>query len=243
MTDITNRFYKNPTDTYVFIEHVWLDDIYRIDYNRSYSRNPVYGYRDKQYGQVAEGRELITGNIIVNFFRPGYLADTIAGLHRESPSQLNKQNPYNEIERLKKEIDSQIEEAYKNYNPGTDERREAISRVFSYAASIGMSEYTAEVFRDAFARTEPRSTRNRYSNSDPFAQKRHFDIQIYYGHPDNEDTIIEQLKNCALLGQSKTISAAGSPNGDLSSSAQVILEVYPFVAQTVEYSETNQGVN
>lgn len=243
MVNQPERFYKNPTDTYVFIENIWMDDIYRVDFNRNFSRSPQYGYRDKRYGQISEGRELITGNIVINFSEPGYLSAAIAGLQSNYPNKVNTKNPYNEIENLKKEINSRIEEIYQTYEPGSAERRQGIARLYSYAASVGMSEYTTSIFRDAFAKTEPKKVRNSYTFVDPFEQKRHFNIQLYYGHPDDPDAIVEELEMCALLGQSKTMSAAGSPNGDMSSSAQVILEVYPFVARNIRYIENSKGVN
>ena len=48
------------------------------------------------------------------------------------------------------------------------------------------------------------------------------------------DVKIRHIKKCVLFGESQTISAAGSPAGDMSSSAQPILESYPFIGQRVE---------
>ena len=83
------RFYPTPsTCTYTLHKSnkygdnhggdaMLVDDMYRVDFQRRISHQPIYGYDDTQFAFVAQGKELVTGNMIINFRYPGYLRNLI----------------------------------------------------------------------------------------------------------------------------------------------------------------------
>lgn len=223
--------YKSPVDTYIFVNDVWVEDVYRVDWDLKRSRVPIYGYDDVYYGQVAEGKQIITGTILVNFTDTSYFTAALRGLHLSGLGNQRKIDPYDRIKNLKDRISKEIEEAYKEDDEIT--RGKSLSRIMRFARKEGLQDYFVNFMRDLF---KPVSS-NRLTSlgfEDPIDfNPRHFKLQIYYGHPSSRNVRIREFRKCALMGEGQTISAAGAPNGDMSSSAQVILEVYPFIAQSI----------
>lgn len=232
--------YKTPVETYVFINNVWIDDVYRVDWQLERNRMPIYGYNDIVYGQIAEGRQRITGNIFINFTEPGYLTQALAGVGALGPPARSTRDPYERIEALKLQVAKDLQDAYRKYPDGTQERREAIAGVVSFARREGIGDFIIDYLRESFSPDRIKDEVN--SLEEPIDSPRiHFDMQIVYGYPE-PGTKMRTLKKCSLLGEGQVISAAGSPGGDLSSSAQTILEVYPFVAQRSVVGEWDPSI-
>lgn len=69
--------YPTPGDVKIYIGTSYVDDAYRIDYNEQNSKVPLSGYHQKHHVQVADGKVLVVGNIIIHFRFPGYLTYAI----------------------------------------------------------------------------------------------------------------------------------------------------------------------
>lgn len=226
----TEKFYKQPINTYVFVENVWLDDIYRLDFRLERQRAPIYGWNDVHYGIVAEGKQLIVGNILIHFTQPGYLVSAINEAVSRRVASIDTSDPYSRLERARRGVSEELLYVYDQTAEGSDERKNRITQLLANSKNQGIQDEVIQSLRKAFI---PNTIDLRYAeNEEPIdIPRKHFNIQIYYGHPEDPDTIIRELKQCVLTGQGQTISAAAQGGGDMSSSAQTILEVYPFMAQ------------
>jgi hypothetical protein len=78
--------YPTPGDVKIYIDDLWVDDAYRIDYEEQDKKIPLWGYHQKKYSDVADGKAIVVGNIIIHYRFPGYLNHAIqrALIARES---------------------------------------------------------------------------------------------------------------------------------------------------------------
>ncbi len=226
------NYFKHPAETYVMINDVYLDDVYRVDFSMDESKMPIYGYRDRLYNQVTKGKSKVVGNLFLNFSSPGYLYTAlVSDAFKGVPGKESRISPYKEAENQLDQLNSEMSEIFKN-NSSQEDRRKQISALFTRASRLGLTSQLAESLRYAFGSDGSRlvdkgTIEPTDSNIKPFK------IKIYYGHPEDPGSIIREITECYLLGTNQVISAAGSPGGDLSSSAQVILEVYPFIGREI----------
>jgi hypothetical protein len=68
-----------------------------------------------------------------------------------------------------------------------------------------------------------------------------FDIIVRYGFQDRPGGYVRVFKDINLIGEEQVVSAQAGAGGDISSSAQPLLEVYPFFCRTIEVKKY-QGV-
>jgi hypothetical protein len=66
-------FYSGSQIT-VWFGNILIDDINAIQWNRSQSKRPIYGYASQQFDAVAKGTVIIQGNFTINFRQRGYLS-------------------------------------------------------------------------------------------------------------------------------------------------------------------------
>ena len=90
---MATKFYPTPSDVRCYIGNIELDDVFRVDFKRQINHQPVYGYNDQKYGFVAKGKELVTGQIVMNFRYPGYLN---AAIKKAKEEQTSSDEVYNE---------------------------------------------------------------------------------------------------------------------------------------------------
>jgi len=81
------RHYPSASTTTWYVNQYLIDDIYRVDFQRKTNDQPIWGYASKKFDFVARGRELVTGNIVINFRYPGYLKNLLT-LQRASDEQM-----------------------------------------------------------------------------------------------------------------------------------------------------------
>lgn len=65
--------YPTPGDVKLYVDDLWVDDVYRVDYEEQNKKVPLWGYHQKHYADVADGKVIIVGNIIIHYRFPGYL--------------------------------------------------------------------------------------------------------------------------------------------------------------------------
>ena len=64
----------------IFIGGFWLDDARGIEFQVSDPKEPLYGFRDVQFRQVARGQTVVHGILDLNFRFKGYLSLALARL-------------------------------------------------------------------------------------------------------------------------------------------------------------------
>ena len=78
---MANKFYPTPSTTNYYINGYLIDDVFRIDFKRAQQHQPIYGYHSDKFDFVARGKELVTGQIVINYRYPGYLRNVIERGH------------------------------------------------------------------------------------------------------------------------------------------------------------------
>jgi len=234
-----NRFYPTPSTTQYYIGGILIDDVYRVDFQRRVNRQPIYGYDDRLYGFVAEGKELVSGNIIINYRYPGYLKNVV--LRSIADTQASKdfisKNLGEERGLVSQEsIDLTIKEMEEVLTVA--EKMEILANRLIEAGALTNQQLVDRLkrtFEDRFAQgPDPDAVRAFGSLESPVSEGvAMFDLTVKYGFQKAETTYTRVFKDVVLVGESQTVSAAAGAGGDFSSSAQNLLEIYPFFAKTI----------
>lgn len=72
--DINKFSYYSGSQITVWFGDILIDDIVSIQWVRSQSKRPIYGYASQQFDAVANGTVMIQGNFSINFRQSGYLS-------------------------------------------------------------------------------------------------------------------------------------------------------------------------
>lgn len=213
--------YPSPADVKLYIGGEWVDDAYRVDYNVSTPRTPLYDYTSKFYKDVAEGHTIVQGQLIINYRFPNYLLAAI-----------NKQL-FRDPEVLK-----ELSESFNMYREMAEGDSESKVRKLIELKRLGALKPAKQAAKSLYS-NQPGTT-NR--SLDPKAKLEKavisqkdmvpFNITIKYGG--DEAFYSHTIKNCVIIGEGQTISAAALAGGDLSASSLPIYEVYNFFGRKVE---------
>jgi len=246
-----NKFYPTPSTTKCYIGDIELDDIFRVDFKRNINHQPIYGYNDQQFGFVAKGKELVSGQIVINFRYPGYLASVLKKM--DIHKQINEKS-LAVFDKKGVDISKLNKSARRDYILTHLESLPDVLSKTAFAASL-----TEEVKDSKYRETEithlKDALKDLYINDIQESQKASmqlnefsgfnspldfdikntkFDLIIQYGFHENSNMYKRVFKDCVLVGESSTASAAAGAGNDMSSSAQSILEIYPFFARTID---------
>jgi hypothetical protein len=253
------RHYPTPSTTTYYINEYIIDDMYRVDFKRTQQHQPVWGYDSVKYDFIAKGKEITSGNIIVNFRYPGYLRnvlvkheadskrllqrivgknilpgktmDQIDAEHQDPAGLLaeidNLANPSDQASLIAAQMTKEIEIKNISLNkldlPVLKALKASLEERF-YMASHGTSE-------------EHIGTQSRYSSPLDSGEIIPFDMTCRYGFQGVPGGFVRIFRDIVLLGEQETVSASVNMGGDMSSSAQPILEVYPFVCRSIDIEE------
>lgn len=284
---VNTRIYPTPSTTKYYIsqsgggKHYLVDDMYRVDFQRRVTHQPIYGYNSRKFDFVAKGKELTTGNIVINFRYPAYLYNLLAVSDMEAslndyaankaiwkgerlPGMLDfdPANTFATLESMEnsddklKFLSNILIDEIAPTSAGSVKKRNyysSLSNLTSMATNIGGQEATGtsinsvlqlallvkDMYKRKFAGKEaPPTVHDGPLDRGLFHPNRGFDIVVEYG----PDTGIKPLsarfkrvfKDCYLTGEEETVSASAGVGNDLSSSAQPILEIYPFFCKNIE---------
>lgn len=251
MLNRTRRFYPTPSTITYYIGDLLIDDVFRVDFQRKVSHQPIWGYDSKLYDFVAQGKEIVTGNIIINYRYPGYLKNAInryaAGALETSEQvkvrfeedqkvtysptffatldslDIDQKASFLANTLLQKSGNSKL-----HINNGVVEK--SISRIKQDIRKVyGANSSSEETPGDGDFFKSPLDERTILS----------FDLTTRYGFQNISGGYIRKFKDCILIGESETVSSSAGAGGDMSSSAQPILEIYPFFARTIETIKSN----
>jgi hypothetical protein len=245
------RFYPTPSTTKCYVNGIELDDMFRVDFKRNINHQPIYGYDDQQFGFVARGKELVSGQIIINFRYPGYLTaiiknskkyqDILARSTEIFYEDNNRISTSVENDRLagimesmndsdKAKYVTQLMLGVSNATPGAREQQ-----IIDFKNQL-KDLYIADAKKSGQdqAILELNSFNGLQSPLDFDTSTNKFDLKVKYGFQDKDGMYERVFKECVIVGESSTVSAAAGAGNDMSSSAQGILEVYPFFCKTIK---------
>lgn len=213
--------YPSPAEVKVFInENMWVDDVYRIDYNLTNQRIPLYDYTSQFFKGVAEGHSIVQGQLIINYRFPGYLKYAIEQRLVKDPSVTRPMN--------------EAADAFRDLSEGTD--ADKVRKLLAYKRAGSLS-YAKQLMS---YNGEDNNTNDRNFNSSLTHSKISFNIKITYGG--TEALHSKTIENCYIIGESQVISASAVANGDTSSSGMPIYEIYSFFGKRIIDQITDRGV-
>lgn len=79
----TKRYFSS-LDAEIYMGGVRILDIYRIDFSYQENKMPIYGFNSFMPSKVIVGQKLIQGTFVINFTKPGYIAELLSGTMKES---------------------------------------------------------------------------------------------------------------------------------------------------------------
>lgn len=212
--------YPSPAEVKVYTNGTWVDDAYRVDYNVSTPRIPLYDYTSKFYKDVAEGHTIVQGQLVINYRFPNYLASALEGKIFKDPDVLKELNESLEIYR-----DMSIS--------SSEDKVRRLIELKRIGALEPAKQVTNTLYGDvpAFNGILPLGSQTKKT---VISQRGilPFDIEIWYGNENSN--YVRVLRDCVLIGEGQVISAAAMAGGDLSSSSMPIFEVYSFFAKSVD---------
>jgi len=225
--------YPTPSQSKLFIDDIWIDDAHQIDYRSENARIPIYGYNRAQFVKVAHGKELITGNIVINYRFPNYLGHAIVEALR------NKKVVSERLKSSKVGDPSTQKAPHMNRKEMRDVLREmkrtnATGRLKLLAESMdkGTFHQISGLSRVMFDRDLSDLPGEEFDPVRISSSVGGFNMVLTYGHVSGR-SIVETIEECYITGRGKSMTAS-SGGGGASSSGSVIYEVYPFVARTVQ---------
>lgn len=253
------RFYPSPSTVTYFINDILIDDMFRVDFQRKVNYQPIWGYDSRKFDFIAKGKEIVTGNLIINYRYPGYLRAAIksaqesndairVAAEREIESKQNSAIGQGFLQ----EIDSQIlEDKSKTLsNLILKNSTSLFNRQVSEISAGTRTEFNIGTFRNQSLVNELKSKLRSYYGSEPEEEQNNdflspldeddiiaFDLTMSYGFEGRGQPYSRIIKDCVLIGESETVSASAGISDDMSSSAQPILEVYSFFARTIEVKQ------
>jgi hypothetical protein len=211
--------YPSPAEVKITINGTWVDDVYRVDYNVSTPRTPLYDYTSKFYKGIAEGHSIVQGQIIINYRFPNYLLSAIQKDLDRDPRVL----------RL-------LKESSKLYQELAQGNREDKINALVALKTRGALKPAKQVSKALYGST----SRAERKNETVFSQQNlnSFDLIIEY---DDRSLYRHIIQGCVVIGEGQVISAAAMAGGDLSASSLPIYEVYNFFGKKV-VTKTKAGI-
>jgi len=232
--------YPTPAQTSIFVDDIWIDDAYQVNYEEENARIPIYGYNRSDFGMVADGKVIITGNIVINFRYPDYLGRAIRNALRFRSNQKeraqrnqNLQDPYAPSPLAKPRLDrAQMRRLLQDIRTASPTDR---IKKMGEALAKGTFGQVAGLSRSLFGQSESeRIIGSLLDDANPVrmsSREGGFNIQLVYGHASGR-SVVEKIEECYITGRSKVLTAAAGSGGN--SSGNVVYEVYPFIAKRVQ---------
>lgn len=255
----TQRFYPSPSTVTYFINDILIDDMFRVDFQRKVNYQPIWGYDSRKFDFIAKGKEIVTGNLIINYRYPGYLRAAIKAAEESNnairvAAEREIENKQNSAigQGFLQEIDSQILENKSKIlsNLILKNSTSLFNRQVSEISAGTRTEFNIGTFRNQSLVNELKSKLRSYYGSEPEEEQNNdflspldeddiiaFDLTMSYGFEGRGQPYSRIIKDCVLIGESETVSASAGISDDMSSSAQPILEVYSFFARTIEVKQ------
>ena len=208
--------YPTPAQVSVFVGNIWVDDAYRIEVRDQNQLIPLYGYADREFTAVAQGKRIVQGSLIINYRYPEYLLAAIDGQGHK-----------------KVEMESAIALAHALSNADITER----IAILEQARMNGVGKEMREVFVTKYLSQDSLVLLG--SQNDKFLPStmqldpaRDINLRIFFDMPERA-RYYTSIEGVRFVGRAMTVSNAAS-GGDASSSGQPLYEIYTFFARHIE---------
>jgi len=243
------RFYPTPSTVNWYIRDMHIDDMYRVDFQRRRSDQPIWGYDSEYFDFVAKGKQIIVGNIILNYRYPGYLRNAILNQSYNNfdniqlvEAKLKAEANQHETTRFYQNVDSlEVEDRLKILGGEVMRLNQKNNTQHSVGKTNVLIDRLKSNMRKIYSthRNDEENTLSTGDANDFFKsildekELHFFDLKARYGFQNVSGGYIRVFKDVLIVGESETVNAAAGVGGDMSSSAQPILEVYPFIARQI----------
>lgn len=225
--------YLTPSNTTIWIGDIKLDDAFRVDWTANNAKAPLYGWADKQYRAVADGRQIVTGRLIMNYRFPGYLYTAIQ----------NARNTLTEVPGLREEREKLRQRLQTLRDGSAEAKAEVLMQTLQRGDLTEFHRYESllRAIYDPDAQINQKNAFSSKPSSDKIISpykipmnRGPFDIKILYGSTNLHSYQIEKIiKGVFIVGESQTISGSATGGGDISSSGSPIYEIYNFMAREI----------
>jgi hypothetical protein len=208
--------YPTSSDVRCYINGWWIDDLFRIEYTEQNPKVPMQGYHQKEIWDVADGKKIIVGNLIIHFRYPGYLMRAIdsIGMDRDITDASYRRNLWINETMNKLRVADAATRA-KLITSLRSEELNMISPLLEQAISDPASYVSLSPVE--------------LGPSDYWPGSHGFEMVVSYGR----EKFTEKLQGVHLTSCQKV--ASSSPGGgDLGGSGQSLLEVYTFFAKKLQ---------
>lgn len=239
----------------VFINGFWLDDAQGCEWQITDPKEPLYGFRDREFRTVATGQTLVHGMLDINFRSKGYLTRalqristlnwalreeggtvtdirTAAGITDDGPLSVRA------IMRASEGNDF-LEQGIDPTRVSAQGFRDFLAQPFEEFDIRGFTKLSTALREQFWSLTDPNSIEPDTSMLGPGFRAGlfglPFDMSVVYQSPDPLDreaeqdpALVEILRDCYIVGQSKQIGN-NVPGG-----GRAVVERYQFIAREVE---------
>jgi len=218
----------SPAQVRVFVANDWVDDAKMVRYQVTDNKAPKFGFFDRTYRAIAQGRTLVQGQLWINFRFNGYLVAAIANTiarRRDFLEATDQANKY------KAKIGSSINDVFKLKEAA------CIEAISQYVANAPPSvrEKRLDEIKDYLWHKQPKDAAgedapNRKVFLRPGVVTKGFDIKITMGgNPGKELTprLTKVIEDVHILGES-FVANIEVPDG-----SRPLCEVYDFVARDI----------
>jgi hypothetical protein len=220
----------NPKKTYIyptassvaaFLDGYHVDQLYQIQYKESNNILPIYGYNDKFFSTVAQGKYIVQGVLVINFITPLYL-NNILSLPTGMEYVLNTNDNISGLGDVNSVADKFNRNLKTELPPnGTLEERKA--RAEFLANSVGKNSLQSYVLKHKlYLQTTKTTNYKRSFESSILKNKSNLNLDVFYGESSNSI----RFTNVYFTEVSQILSQAGSEG-----SSEPLYEVYSFLAR------------
>jgi hypothetical protein len=224
--------YPTPSQSQLFIDDIWVDDAHQVDFKDENPRLPIYGYNKSEFIDVADGKVMVSGSVVINFRYPNYLGFAISEAlknrkvadARARSSQVGDPRRLSSPELNRKEMRDVLHQM-----KATD----ATGRLKLLAESMerGTFHQISGLSRVLFDRDLAELPGEELDPVRLTADIGGFRMVLTYGHVTGK-SVVETIEECYITGRGKSLTASAGGGGP-STSGSVIYEVYPFIARRV----------
>lgn len=220
----------NPRKTYIyptassvagFLDGYHVDQLYQIQYKESNNLLPIYGYNDKFFSSVAQGKYLVQGVIVINFITPLYL-NNILTLPTGTEFVLNTNDRIGTLGTVN-DIAEKYNRRLSTELPPNGTLAERKARAEYLANAVGKNKLQSKTLKDKlFLQNTKQTNYKRTFESSILKNKPNLNLDVFYGDASNGI----RFTNVYFTEVSQIISQAGSEG-----SSEPLYEVYSFIAR------------
>jgi hypothetical protein len=235
-------YFPSAQNVTIFIDGIYIDMSFRLDWKDSQPKVPVYGYNDHVYTRTARGRKLVQGYLVTNFVVPNYLGVLLErGTRKEDMKRGQEFDQF--IDALPESSTDKAEAIARELFGAGLSSKDTLDFAWNYRREGpgGTTAYWDENIQPHLDPIESRNERIRMGLIARFAQGKSslfvpemssaleyrapFDMSIYYHDPDVAPWYV-QLEGVEITDVSQTISAAGAEG-----SSEPVYETTEFIAK------------